>query len=58
MVYILLFTNQKLHVSVTKPMTLEEVMSDRDSEDEVDDEDADLADRHVFHDFFPHSLNK
>ncbi|KAG2239036.1 hypothetical protein Bca52824_089896 [Brassica carinata] len=27
-------------------MTLEEVMSDRDSDDEVDGEDADLADRH------------
>lgn len=27
-------------------------MSDRDSEDEVDDDVADLEDRQVFHDFF------
>lgn len=31
-------------------------MSDRDSEDEVDDDVADLEDRQVFHDFFMRSL--
>lgn len=51
-------TNKKLHVCGTKPMTLEEVMSDQDSDDEVDDEVADFEYHHVFHDFFPHSLNK
>lgn len=33
-------------------MSLEQVMSDRDSEDEVDDGVADLEDRQVFHYFF------
>lgn len=48
-------TNQKvLHVFVTKPMSLEEVMSDRDSENEVDDEAEHLKDSqvYIFHDFF------
>lgn len=31
----------------TKPMAPEQVMSDRDSEDEVDDDVADLEDRRV-----------
>lgn len=30
-----------------KPMALEQVLSDRDSEDEVDDDVADLEDRRV-----------
>lgn len=30
-----------------KPMALEQVLSDRDSEDEVDDDIADLEDRRV-----------
>ena len=30
-----------------KPMALDEVLSDRDSEDEVDDDIADLEDRRV-----------
>lgn len=42
-------TNQKktAWVCVIKPMSLEQVMSDRDSEDEVDDDVADLEDRQV-----------
>lgn len=47
-----------MHVSVTKPMALEQVMSDRDSEDEVDDDVADFEDRQVFDDFFLRSLNR
>jgi len=39
-------------------MALEQVMSDRDSEDEVDDDVADFEDRQVFHDFFLRSLNR
>lgn len=31
-----------------KPMALEQVLSERDSEDEVDDDVADLEDRRVF----------
>lgn len=45
-----------MHVSVTKPMALEQVMSDRDSEDEVDDDVADFEDRQVFDDFFLRSF--
>ncbi|KAJ4912438.1 Polycomb group protein VERNALIZATION 2 [Raphanus sativus] len=47
----LLQTRQFYHSRTLQPMTLEEVMSDRDSEDEVDDEDADLADRHRIDNF-------
>ncbi|RID79083.1 hypothetical protein BRARA_A01855 [Brassica rapa] len=43
-------TNKKLHVCGTKPMTLEEVMSDQDSDDEVDDEVADFEYRHMIDD--------
>lgn len=46
-----------MHVSVTKPMSLDEVLSNRDSEDEVDHDMADLEDRQVLHDFFLHLLN-
>lgn len=35
-----------------KPMELEQVLSDRDSEDEVDDDIADLEDRRVCMIFF------
>ncbi|KAF8057695.1 hypothetical protein N665_1256s0004 [Sinapis alba] len=47
----LLQTRQFYHSRTLQPMTLEEVMSDRDSEDEVDDEDADFEDRHMIDDF-------
>lgn len=43
---------------MTKPMGLEQVMCDLDSEDEVDNEVADFEDRQVFHEYFLHSLNK
>ncbi|KAK4838744.1 hypothetical protein QYF36_016104 [Acer negundo] len=39
------------HSQRAKPMAIEQVMSDRDSEDEVDDDVADLEDRRMLDDF-------
>lgn len=36
------------HFVHLKPMALDQVLSDRDSEDEVDDDIADLEDRRVY----------
>ena len=41
---------------VYQPMELEQVLSDRDSEDEVDDDIADLEDRRVCLVIVPESL--
>lgn len=41
------FRSLALLYMVLKPMALEQVLSDRDSEDEVDDDIADLEDRRV-----------
>lgn len=51
-----LVSNRKLQVSVTKLMTLKEVMSDRDSEDVITFQI--LKEHQVLHDFFPQSLNE
>ncbi|TXG70004.1 hypothetical protein EZV62_004939 [Acer yangbiense] len=42
---------QFFHSQRAKPMAIEQVMSDRDSEDEVDDDVADLEDRRMLDDF-------
>ena len=42
-----LFKTVSLTCLCVKPMGLEQVLSDRDSEDEVDDDIADLEDRRV-----------
>ncbi|CAN6988178.1 unnamed protein product [Brassica rapa subsp. trilocularis] len=46
----LLQTRQFYHSRTLQPMTLEEVMSDQDSDDEVDDEVADFEYRHMIDD--------
>ncbi|RXH97184.1 hypothetical protein DVH24_035852 [Malus domestica] len=47
----LLQKRQFFHSHRVQPMELEQVLSDRDSEDEVDDEIADLDDRRMLDDF-------
>ncbi|KAH7514237.1 hypothetical protein FEM48_Zijuj11G0067400 [Ziziphus jujuba var. spinosa] len=48
---VLLQKRQFYHSHRVQPMALEQVMSDRDSEDEVDDDIADLEDRRMLDDF-------
>ncbi|XP_021905596.1 polycomb group protein EMBRYONIC FLOWER 2 isoform X2 [Carica papaya] len=47
----LLQKRQFFHSHRAQPMALEQVMSDRDSEDEVDDDVADFEDRRILDDF-------
>nr|AJD87509.1 embryonic flower 2a [Dimocarpus longan] len=47
----LLQKRQFFHSHRAQPMAIEQVMSDRDSEDEVDDDVADLEDRRMLDDF-------
>ncbi|GLU05531.1 hypothetical protein SLE2022_226280 [Rubroshorea leprosula] len=47
----LLLKRQYFHSHRVQPMALEQVMSDKDSEDEVDDDIADLEDRRMLDDF-------
>ncbi|XP_023552736.1 polycomb group protein EMBRYONIC FLOWER 2-like isoform X10 [Cucurbita pepo subsp. pepo] len=47
----LLRKRQFFHSHRSQPMALEQVLSDRDSEDEVDDDVADLEDRRMLDDF-------
>uniref|UniRef100_A0A0E0DAL9 Uncharacterized protein n=1 Tax=Oryza meridionalis TaxID=40149 RepID=A0A0E0DAL9_9ORYZ len=48
---LLLQKRQFIHSHKAQPMTFEEVLSDNDSEDEVDDDIADLEDRRMLDDF-------
>ncbi|XP_027104037.1 polycomb group protein EMBRYONIC FLOWER 2 isoform X2 [Coffea arabica] len=48
---LLLQKRQFFHSHRAQPMALEQVLSDRDSEDEVDDDVADLEDRRMLDDF-------
>ncbi|XP_062073901.1 polycomb group protein EMBRYONIC FLOWER 2-like isoform X2 [Humulus lupulus] len=48
---VLLHKRQFYHSHRVQPMALEQVLSDRDSEDEVDDDIADLEDRRMLDDF-------
>ncbi|KAG8037247.1 hypothetical protein GUJ93_ZPchr0023g33393 [Zizania palustris] len=48
---LLLQKRQFIHSHKAQPMTMEEVLSDHDSEDEVDDDIADLEDRRMLDDF-------
>ncbi|KAJ7944697.1 polycomb group protein EMBRYONIC FLOWER 2-like [Quillaja saponaria] len=48
---LLLHKRQFFHSHRVQPMTLEQVLSDRDSEDEVDNDIADLDDRRMLDDF-------
>uniref|UniRef100_A0A0D9W259 Uncharacterized protein n=1 Tax=Leersia perrieri TaxID=77586 RepID=A0A0D9W259_9ORYZ len=48
---LLLQKRQFIHSHKSQPMTFEEVLSDYDSEDEVDDDIADLEDRRMLDDF-------
>lgn len=47
----LLMKRQFYHSHRVQPMSMEQVMSDKDSEDEVDDDVADLEDRRMLDDF-------
>ncbi|WCJ36416.1 VEFS-Box of polycomb protein [Euphorbia peplus] len=47
----LLHKRQFFHSHRAQPMTIEQVLSDRDSEDEVDDDVADFEDRRMLDDF-------
>ncbi|XP_022718515.1 polycomb group protein EMBRYONIC FLOWER 2-like isoform X2 [Durio zibethinus] len=47
----LLLKRQFFHSHRVQPMAIDQVMSDRDSEDEVDDDSADLEDRRMLDDF-------
>ncbi|KAF5731039.1 polycomb group protein EMBRYONIC FLOWER 2-like isoform X3 [Tripterygium wilfordii] len=47
----LLHKRQFFHSHRTQPMTIEQIMSERDSEDEVDDDVADVEDRRLLDDF-------
>ncbi|KAG7547258.1 Polycomb protein VEFS-Box [Arabidopsis suecica] len=49
--HLLLQKRQFYHSHRVQPMALEQVMSDRDSEDEVDDDVADFEDRQMLDDF-------
>ncbi|KAA3457628.1 polycomb group protein VERNALIZATION 2-like isoform X1 [Gossypium australe] len=48
---LLLLRRQFFHSHRVQPMEMDQVMSDRDSEDEVDDDIADLEDRRMLDDF-------
>ncbi|GMI63962.1 REDUCED VERNALIZATION RESPONSE 2 [Hibiscus trionum] len=48
---LLLLKRQFFHSHRVQPMAMDQVMSDRDSEDEVDDDIADLEDRRMLDDF-------
>lgn len=55
---LLLQKRQFYHSHRVQPMSLEQVMSDRDSEDEVDDDVADLEDRQMLDDFVDVNKNE
>ncbi|VVA93382.1 unnamed protein product [Arabis nemorensis] len=56
--HLLLQKRQFYHSHKVQPMTLEQVMSDRDSEDEVDDDVADFEDRQMLDDFVDVSVDE
>ncbi|GKV17506.1 hypothetical protein SLEP1_g28005 [Rubroshorea leprosula] len=51
LIFIIYFETPKTACISLKPMAIEQVMSDRDSEDEVDDDVADFEDRRMLDDF-------